>query len=193
MLRAVTISDIIHADDSNVVSLYGTGEGVSVPYLRTLHPDIPILFWVFAAPHIDIKRFDNVRRLFGTAVKETDVLAASSNYCAGAVELLSPAHNQEIRVVYFGVDSDRFPSKLDKTEAREQLGLDTEGGGKIVMFLDRMEPEVGISSALEIAEKNHFDSRECSVLNLWCKGLIDTASERIDDHRCASNSIFIRR
>ncbi len=170
--KALTISDTVHLDQNNMVALYGTGEGVAIPYLRALHPKVPIIYWVFAAPFIEISQFHHVQRLYKTAVENSDALAASSSYCAGAAKLLAPGLNPNVHVVYFGVDSDRFTEATSKTQARQNLDINVGEDGKIVLFLGRMEPEMGINNAMKIASTVTAQHPNVTFLLCGAKGSI---------------------
>ena len=178
-LRAARVAACADETGLQVVSVYGTHEGAIVPYLKRLRPGLRVIYWVYAGPLIEPETYLKPGGLFSRAVREADLIASPSRYCAGAATAMSASAKAE--VVYVGVDLDRFHPDLDAEEVKSKLGLPS---GKVVMFLARMEPEMGALNALSIAQDVGSNRSDVTFLICGAKGSL---TPQIEAAAAASN------
>ena len=148
LARSALICELIDRHRAGVVSIYGTPDGAVVPFLRAARPDVRILYWVFAGPYVNPQFYEKHRRLFQRAMLVSDEVVATSEYCARVVGMFTDA--VQASVVYIGVDLERFNPGLDGAIIRKRLGITRPN---VVLFVGRMEPEMGADNALEIARQ----------------------------------------
>ncbi|GEM_PF-5733844 len=146
LLRSLHILEVAKRSGLHTVSIYGTHEGIVVPFLRRLHPNIRILYTVFAGPYFKPDYFTKHRHVYHLAAKEADIVLSSSHYCGGAVRRL--AEDVSAEVIYYGVDLKRFHPSLERRLLVQYPLLKNK---IVILFLARMEPEMGILHALAIA------------------------------------------
>ena len=148
LVKSALICELIDRHRAGVVSIFGTVEGATVPFVRAARPGVRILYWVYAGPYVDPQFYGKRRRLFRRAILDADEVVAPSEYCARVVGVFTDAARAS--VVYVGVDLERFNPRLDGTIIRKRLGITRSN---VVLFVGRMEPEMGAGNALEIARR----------------------------------------
>jgi glycosyltransferase involved in cell wall biosynthesis len=172
--RALIIYSYLKKLDINVVAIYGTGIGEIIPFLKILNPKINVCFTFFADPiknkFFFIKNITFWRKVFSLS----DKLAASSKFCSSGADIISKTLKTE--VIYVGVDLNRFSIKNSSFFIKKKL--------KKILFVGRMEEEMGIKAVIEIAKKT-ISYREDVIFN------IIGASGLQNDHVISASKKFI--
>jgi glycosyltransferase involved in cell wall biosynthesis len=153
--RALIIYSYLKKLDINVVAIYGTRIGEIIPFLKILNPKINVCFTFFADPiknkFFFIKNITFWRKVFSLS----DKLATSSKFCSSGANIISK--NLKTEVIYIGVDLNRFPIKNISFFIKKKL--------KKILFVGRMEEEMGIKAVVEIAKKT-ISFREDVIFNI---------------------------
>jgi glycosyltransferase involved in cell wall biosynthesis len=183
---ALLISCLARKNKSTTITVFTTKAGVSIPFLRELLPDVSILYCVFADPYKNPKFYAAHNGWYREAMKKSNAVFSSSCYCAAVTKLFDQSLNPS--VIYIGVDTEKFHSRISRALSRQQLEL--PGEGDIVLAVARMEPEMGIPDVLEIARLVH--ARNPSVIFVIA-GARGAASQRVQEAAKESNGRIVCR
>lgn len=119
-------------------------EGLSAAIFKTFHHHhAPLMTTVFGELHMHSE--PQYLRLARLALNSADVLLAMSQRCAEGVANvgLSP---EQVRVIYYGPQLERFHPDLDGTPIRERYGL---GQSPVVLYTGRLSEITGIAVLIE--------------------------------------------
>lgn len=155
ILREIIFIDIIKnvLENNNIklVSFYEIAGGYSIPVLRkVLKLNLPIVLTMFADIYENFSYLQSRSELVGAILDMSDQVVASTKYAARSMELLG-LDSSGIKVIYYGVDLSRFSPKVDGDKIRNTFKVPS--GSKILLFLGRMEKEMGLDVILEVVPK----------------------------------------
>jgi len=93
-------------------------------------------------------RFNFILRLFEKRLmNRSDALIAVSKYTVNELTDLYGINKNKVHVIYNGVDTELFRPRPNKTELRQEFGLDPEK--KIVLFVGRLYHRKGLETLLQ--------------------------------------------
>jgi glycosyltransferase involved in cell wall biosynthesis len=167
LLQALITAEIADRVGAQTVTVYTTRMGMMVPYLRALRPHLAIFYCVFADPYKNPAFYTFHKHWYRKAVLDSNRVFASSAYCSRVVEVFSKELSAD--VIYIGVDTERFRPVADVEEARRKLQLPQL---PIVLFVGRMEPEMGADNALEVALRVTAERDDLAFVIAGAKGAL---------------------
>ena len=92
-------------------------------------------------------RFNRVLRRYETQLmKRSDALIAVSKYTVNELTDLYGIEEEKIHVIYNGVDIDKFKPRSNRTELRQEFGLEEDE--KVVLFVGRLYHRKGLEILL---------------------------------------------
>ena len=145
-IRALHVVDLITKSHAERVVVYTTKIGALIPFVRILCPKIKIYYCIFADPYKNPPFYKKHKKWFKRAIENSEKVFSSSCYCSEAYGNFTK--NVDPSVIYIGVDLERFRQR-DPAISRKKISVLNR---PTVLFLGRMEPEMGADNALEIAE-----------------------------------------
>ena len=145
-IRALHVFDLIEKSNAKRVIVYTTKIGALIPFVKVLCPRIKIYYCIFADPYKNPPFYKKHKKWFKRSIEHSDKVFSSSCYCSEAYGNFTK--NVDPSVIYIGVDLERFRPRDPKISREKIAVLDRP----TVLFLGRMEPEMGADNALEIAE-----------------------------------------
>lgn len=156
ILQALYISMIAKKENSTSITIFSTAAGAVIPYLSRLIPNIPIYYCVFADPYKNPKFYRKHKMWYRDAMLGSRQVFSSSYYCASVTKFFDISINP--KVIYVGIDIDRFHPKIPEFESRQKLNLPIDK--QIVLSVSRMELEMGVLDTLKIAEQVLINSTD---------------------------------
>ena len=145
-IKALQVIELIDKNNINRVVVYTTKIGALIPFVKIFRPKLEVFYCIYADPYKNPHFYKKHRYWYKKAVEQSKKVFSSSCYCADAYGNFTKSVNPE--VIYVGVDLDRF-HEMDPVYARAKLRIPER---PTVLFLGRMEPEMGADNALEIAK-----------------------------------------
>ena len=150
-LQALHIATLTDKLNTEGVIIYTTRAGAVIPFLKCLRPNLRIFYCIFADPYKAPKFYELHHSWFRKAMLASDRVFSSSMYCANASKIF--VESIEPLAIYVGVNTNRFHNVRDVSEiseVRKSLKLPDR---PTVLFVGRMEPEMGAENALLAAKK----------------------------------------
>lgn len=145
-IRSLHVVEMIDTFKISRTVVYTTKMGGLIPFVKLLRPSHDIFYCIYAGPYKNPEFYRKHRDLFRRAVEQSKKVFSSSCYCAESFGSFTKTADPS--VIYVGVDLERFHG-MDAPRAREKLKLSER---PTVLFLGRMEPEMGAENALEIGK-----------------------------------------
>lgn len=145
-IKSFHIIDLVDKHKINKVVVYTTRIGAVIPFIKLFRPDLDIFYCIYADPYKNPGFYRKHRSWYRRAVNKSKKVFSSSCYCADGYGNFTKSVNPH--VIYVGVDLERF-HVMNSALARKKLSL-TER--PTILFLGRMEPEMGADNALKIAK-----------------------------------------
>ena len=146
LVKSLHVVEMIDKYDISRTVIYTTKIGGLIPFVKILRPNHDMYYCIYADPYKNPDFYKKHKNIYKKAVEVSTKVFASSCYCASAYGNFTKTKNPS--VIYIGVDLDRF-HVMDTHVARHTLSLKDR---PTVLFLGRMEPEMGADNALRIAE-----------------------------------------
>jgi len=182
-LNVSKMTDKVRADS---VTIFTTRAGSLIPFLRILQPAIPIYYCIFADPYKNPDFYDRYNYWFRKAMLSSNKVFSSSMYCAKAVHSFAPELTPHY--IYVGVDTKRFEPVKDVVASRSKIGI--SHNDSIVLFVGRMEPEMGAGNALEIASQLILDNDKTVFVIAGAEGSLTEKIQAVADEN--KGKIFCR-
>lgn len=145
-LKALHVIEITDYKKLDRVVVYTTRIGALIPFVKLLRPNLKLYYCIYADPFKNPNFYKKHKYWYRKAVEKCDKVFSSSCYCSSSYGNFTKSVNPH--VIYVGVDLERF-HVMDSALARKKLSL-TER--PTILFLGRMEPEMGADNALKIAK-----------------------------------------
>lgn len=145
-IKALHVIELVDKNNINRMVVYTTKIGAFIPFVKIFRPRLEVFYCIYADPYKNPDFYKKHRYWYKKAVEQSKKVFSSSCYCADAYGNFTKSVNPE--VIYVGVDLDRF-HEMDPVYARAKLRIPER---PTVLFLGRMEPEMGADNALEIAK-----------------------------------------
>jgi glycosyltransferase involved in cell wall biosynthesis len=144
LLRTGTI-DVVHTYDYPWIQGFvatALARRYGVPCVQTTFGEV--------VPHrSELSHHDDVgepfRRLSGEVLRRTDVVLAMSRHCARELDHVGLPEDR-VRVIYYGIDLERFHPRNDGGPLRERMGW---GQRPVLLFLGHLRPRKGPQVLLE--------------------------------------------
>ena len=174
---ALNVSKIADKVRAESVTIFTTRYGALIPFLRILNPCLPIYYCIFADPYKNPDFYDRYNHWFRKAMLSSNKVFSSSAYCANAVRFFAP--ELVPHYIYIGVDTKRFNPANDLVTSRSKIGIPQDK--PVVLFVGRMEPEMGAGNAHEIAEKVISRNKNIIFILAGAKGSLTKNIESIAD------------
>ncbi len=146
LIKSLHVVEIIDNCSVNRTVVYTTKIGGLIPFVKILRPDHDIFYCIYADPYKNPGFYVKHRSWYRRAVESSTKVFSSSCYCADSYGNFTK--NVSPSVIYVGVDLERF-HPMEPIIARRKLSLKEK---PTILFLGRMEPEMGAENALEIAK-----------------------------------------
>lgn len=151
MNAAALIAEAVEEEPTDAIFMYQLEDAFPIPILRDANRlKQPIGLMVFGSLYSQAKRFEAARASVRSVVDGCDVLLASSAYCGAALRH-TLGFEDEVEVIYIGVDTDRFTPNASGFDVRRELGLPADA--VVYLFLGRMLPVMGLDVLLECADR----------------------------------------
>jgi glycosyltransferase involved in cell wall biosynthesis len=148
LMNALHISNVANDNNIDTIIIFTTPAGSSIPFLKILQKSLKIYYCTFADPYKNPDFYKDHKDWFKKAIFNTTKTFSSSKYCANALKIFDSKINPEI--LYFGVDTNKFCRNISQIEAKNEVDLKTNSS--IVLFVGRMEIEMGAENVLKIAK-----------------------------------------
>ena len=145
-IRALHVIELVDKNNINRVVVYTTKIGAFIPFVKIFRPRLEVFYCIYADPYKNPDFYKKHKYWYKRAIEQSKKVFASSCYCADAYGNFTK--NADPSVIYIGVDLDRF-HEMDPVYARNRLTIPER---PTVLFLARMEPEMGADNALEISK-----------------------------------------
>jgi glycosyltransferase involved in cell wall biosynthesis len=145
-VKALHVIELIDKHDIERVVVYTTRIGSLIPFVKLYRPNVKIYYCIFADPYKNPEFYRQHKSWYKRAVENSTKVFSSSCYCADSYGNFTK--NVSPSVIYVGVDLERF-HQMDPIIARRKVLLKEK---PTILFLGRMEPEMGAGNALEIAK-----------------------------------------
>jgi glycosyltransferase involved in cell wall biosynthesis len=168
IIQAFHVARVTKKTNANIVTIYTTRVGALIPFLRYLMPKLVINYCTYADPFINPDFYKRHHVWYKKAITLSDNVFSSSAYCASAIKIFTQAVIP--KVIYVGVDTDRFYPVSDISEPRIKLGLSKDKN--IILFVGRMEAEMGADSALNIAIKMVVENDDITFVIVGAEGAL---------------------
>ena len=130
------------------VFFYTYSNSLCIPMLNRISnfKDIPFHSMLFAGPYKNPDYYISIKKYLSLFTYNTNTLLASSDYCACALNNTIGLKN-DFRVIYIGIDTSRYNPLNSGDIIREKFNISSKS--KVVLFLGRMNPEMGLDLFLD--------------------------------------------
>ncbi len=145
-IRALHVIELMDKNKISRAVVYTTQIGALIPFVKIFRPKYEVFYCIYADPYKNPDFYKKHHYWYKKAIEQSKKVFSSSCYCADAYGNFTK--NADPEVIYVGVDLDRF-HEMDPVCARVRLTIPER---PTVLFLGRMEPEMGADNALEIAK-----------------------------------------
>ena len=173
-IKALQVIELIDKNNINRVVVYTTKIGALIPFVKIFRPKNEVFYCIYADPYKNPHFYKKHRYWYRKAIEQSKKVFSSSCYCADAYGNFTK--NVDPEVIYVGVDLDRF-HEMDPVYARAKLRIPER---PTVLFLGRMEPEMGADNALEIAKIILSKGMDINFIIAGAKGsLTDSISKSV--------------
>lgn len=146
LVKSLHVVEMVDKYEISRTVVYTTKIGALIPFVKILRPKHDIFYCIYADPYKNPKFYRKHKSIYRKAVEASTKVFSSSCYCAESYGSFTKAINPS--VIYVGVDLERF-HVMDSKVSRQSLSLQNR---PTILFLGRMEPEMGADNALRIAE-----------------------------------------
>jgi glycosyltransferase involved in cell wall biosynthesis len=175
--NALSIREQMRRHNCSTICLFDTDEGMTLPLLQHIVDGGFRSAWMMFG---EFYKNPEPYRAIGGYVQQlldtTDVLMASSEYCARSTEMIIPS-TQNVEVCYVGVDVERFHPEKNGNRVREELGIPNTA--PVLMFLGRMHPEMGLDFVIDILPELLGQFPDLYAILGGAKGELSDAAERM--------------
>ena len=166
MFKALNIYYYANKTNSKHIFVYTTKLGALIPFLKILDNNFIIYYSTYADPIINPKFYINNYKWYEKVLNNCDEVFSSSFYCANALTNIFDKVNP--KVIYVGVDTELF-APIQSTEILKE-NYNIPKNKKIILFVGRMEYEMGAKFVFEIADKMLSDNNNLFFIFLGAYG-----------------------
>lgn len=166
LLKALNIYYYANKTNSKHIFIYTTKLGALIPFLKILDNNFIIFYCTYADPIINPKFYIDNYKWYEKVLNKCDEVFSSSYYCANA--LMKIFNKITPKVIYVGVDTEVFAPIQRVDLLKENYNI--PANKKIILFVGRMEYEMGAKSVFEIADKMLLDNNDLFFIFLGAYG-----------------------
>ena len=175
MVKAFHVVEFVDKFKIDKLIVYTTRIGSLIAFVKILKPNLEIYYCIYADPFKNPKFYKKHNLIFKKAVLSCRKVFSSSCYCSSGYGKITK--DVDPSVIYIGVDLERF-RPMDSVMSRKKLNIPEK---PTILFLGRMEPEMGAGNAMEIAKKLTAKNSDINFIIAGAKGsltesLIESAS-----------------
>lgn len=145
-IKALHVIEIADLKELDRIVVYTTRIGALIPFVKILRPNFKLYYCIYADPYKNPEFYKKHKYWYRKAIKKSKKVFSSSCYCSSSYGNFTK--NVNPHVIFVGVDLERF-HPTDPVLARSKLSIPER---PTVLFLARMEPEMGADNALKIAK-----------------------------------------
>lgn len=146
MLKASIGRQIIEKNGINIISAYNLLSNGPVGATLSEEYNVPLVFTNFGEIFSERSFFEKHVKIVKSILSKTKKVLSCSQHCAESYKLLGLAPHAE--VIPYGVDIKNFNPDLDGARIRQSLGIKKED--KVILFVGRMNRDMGLHVVLEI-------------------------------------------
>ena len=157
LLKAISVSNQNRKIKADSIFVFTTKEGAMIPFLSILEPNAKIYYCIFADPYKEPDFYKKHFKWFRKAMLVSEKVFSSSNYCAQSIKNFAP--ELDTHHIYVGVDTKRFKPGNNNLPYYEKINIPKNK--KIILFVGRMEAEMGAGYCLEIAKEVIKQNDDC--------------------------------
>tara|TARA_B100000035_G_scaffold278703_1_gene257840 strand:+ start:1945 stop:3156 length:1212 start_codon:yes stop_codon:yes gene_type:complete len=175
LVKTFHVVDFLDKFKIDKLIVYTTRIGSLITFVKILKPNLEIYYCIYADPFKNPKFYKKHNLIYKKAVLSCRKVFSSSCYCSSGYGKIT--NNVDPSVIYIGVDLERF-KPMDSIMSRIKLNIPEK---PTILFLGRMEPEMGVENAMEIAKKLTSKNSEINFVIAGAEGsltesLIESAS-----------------
>jgi glycosyltransferase involved in cell wall biosynthesis len=177
-IRVLAVNRLVSKEKVNLVSYYSMLISYGIPALRKIFSyQGKIFMTIFGAINKDPQLYYDKKRLIEAQIKYSDLVLASSQFCADSLKLLG-LDSSIVRAMYYGVKMDI----VDAAEGRKQMldKIAKFSSKKMILFCGRMNDEMGLDVVLEVVPKVLEKKRDVFFAILGAKSYLTPAALNLE-------------
>jgi glycosyltransferase involved in cell wall biosynthesis len=144
------VKKICDEENIDLVFVYDNDQGLIIPILRRMNCSIPINLMIFGDFYLLPKTYLSMKRYYNLVLNESNLLMASSKYCADSIKNVLSL-NFPTRVVYVGVDENIYYPADENQKVKSFLNIPESSF--VYFFLGRFDKSMGVDFLIENAKK----------------------------------------
>ncbi|RZB29743.1 MAG: hypothetical protein SRB1_02023 [Desulfobacteraceae bacterium Eth-SRB1] len=145
------VRQVAKKENINTFFYYHIEEGLIIPILKKCFDSSCAHIWmIFGECYVTPEKYRGISRYLKNAFSQTDVILASSRYCADSISIIL-GFNFPVEVIYIGIDDKKYLPSIQGDNLRNEMKIPFDA--PVFLFFGRMIRDMGVDFILEVSDQ----------------------------------------